>query len=308
MRYIRFVSFAISFAVALMALLALCAARNPRRSAPTSFLKAPKTLVILLGNARGGKCAWNTLQKHVLDPFQADLALLFDHGSDNDNQSLFDAAHYKWTESVDFMKVWDEVADELGVPLEKREYKVRPADNIHGGLENGARGSGGIIAAFRSVLVKNHGEKVKEYDRVILTRSDHFYACDHPDVRPSKGIIYVPPDESFGGLTDRHVVLHPDDLERVVNIVPFLVMNKHRENIERALKMMWKQNNLTVKPIGRTFFEVKRNKDNTRWGRASQRKWEHSKNGLSLKYPRTYDVAKNNCRAKSTLNTPYVDP
>ena len=219
MRHVGLIWFAIGFAVAL---LALRVARNLRRSALSSFLKASKTLVILLGNARGGKCTWGTLQKHVLHLFQADLALLFDHGPDDDNQSLFDAAHYKWSESADFLKVWGEVADEIGAPLEEREFKVRPAHNIHGGLKNGVRGSGGIIAAFRSVLVKNHGKKVKEYDRVILARSDHFYACDHPDVQPSKGTIYVPPDEGFGGLADRHVVFHPDDLERVVNIVPSL--------------------------------------------------------------------------------------
>jgi hypothetical protein len=302
MKYIALLAFAIGFSVVVTLLIAMRASHAMRLlRPPTSLQKRQKTLVILLGNARGGKCTWDTLNEHVLRPLSADLALLFDHGPDDDNQSLFNKAKHIWTDKVDFLKVWDKAADALGASAKDREYKNRPADNIHGGLKKGVRGSGGIIAAFRSVLVNEHADAVKEYDRIILTRSDHYYACDHPDVRPDEGLIYVPPDEGYGGLTDRHVVFHADDFEKVVDIVPFLIERKHRGNIETALRDMWKDNKLMVVPIGRTFFEVKRDEDNTRWGNASKNAWEHSDDGLNLKYPRTYETAKDNCEGASTL-------
>jgi hypothetical protein len=35
------------------------------------------TLVVLLGNARGGEKTWHSMYKNVLNPLNADLALLF---------------------------------------------------------------------------------------------------------------------------------------------------------------------------------------------------------------------------------------
>ena len=36
-----------------------------------------KTLVILIGNARGGEETWNTMYENLLKPYNADLALCF---------------------------------------------------------------------------------------------------------------------------------------------------------------------------------------------------------------------------------------
>ena len=36
-----------------------------------------KTLVILLGTARGGEETWNSMYKYLIKPYSADLALLF---------------------------------------------------------------------------------------------------------------------------------------------------------------------------------------------------------------------------------------
>ncbi|NBV93742.1 MAG: hypothetical protein EBT29_04670, partial [Proteobacteria bacterium] len=44
-----------------------------------------KTLVIIVGNARGGEEAWNSMYKYLLEPFSADLCLLF--GKTNDHSS-----------------------------------------------------------------------------------------------------------------------------------------------------------------------------------------------------------------------------
>ena len=44
-----------------------------------------KTLVVLLGSARGGEETWNSMYNYLLNPLSADLALLF--GKSNDHSS-----------------------------------------------------------------------------------------------------------------------------------------------------------------------------------------------------------------------------
>ena len=41
-----------------------------------------KTLIILLGSARGGEETWKSMYKYLLEPLSADLALLFGKTSD----------------------------------------------------------------------------------------------------------------------------------------------------------------------------------------------------------------------------------
>ena len=40
-----------------------------------------KTLVILIGSARGGEETWHSMYKYLLEPLSADLALLFGKSS-----------------------------------------------------------------------------------------------------------------------------------------------------------------------------------------------------------------------------------
>ena len=53
------------------------------------------TLVVLLGNARGGEKTWHSMYKNVLNPLNADLALLFWYSS-NKSSSLYTKADYIW--------------------------------------------------------------------------------------------------------------------------------------------------------------------------------------------------------------------
>ena len=53
-----------------------------------------KTLVILIGNARGGELAWNSMYKNLLFPYNADLALCF--GKSNKRCSLHQKCKYFW--------------------------------------------------------------------------------------------------------------------------------------------------------------------------------------------------------------------
>jgi uncharacterized membrane protein YgcG len=74
-----------------------------------------KTLVVLLGNLRGGEVAWHTLYRNVLDVNSADLALMI--GStirDNyQNATLFQRAKYQWI--IPELDDWGDAIDSISM-------------------------------------------------------------------------------------------------------------------------------------------------------------------------------------------------
>ena len=62
-----------------------------------------KTLVVLIGSARGGEETWSSLYKYLLNPLSADLALLFGK-SNNKTSSLYKKAKYVW--EIDEYEDW----------------------------------------------------------------------------------------------------------------------------------------------------------------------------------------------------------
>ena len=264
---------------------------NKVRVSLAEYQQSPKTLVILLGDARGGECTWDTLKRYVLDPMNADLALLFDHGPDEKSHPLFKMAQFHWCESVNFKKIWDDEANKAGI--HNPAYEINPIDNLHGSFD-GRKGSGGIIVAFRKVLMK-YEETIRRYDRVILTRSDFFYQCDHPNVIPRPDEVFVPYGEEYGGYTDRHAVFAGQSLGKVVDILEFTIRSGVLyKNVESVLKAYWESQNISVTQFHRTNFSVKLEDDQTRWAKGSNKVWINSP-GLRLKYPKEYDNAQNNC-------------
>ena len=68
---------------------------------------------------------------------------------------------------------------------------VNLTDNLWGPIRH-LKGSGSIIFALRTVLLKYLDAIVDNpYNTVIMTRSDHVWACDHPIVRASVGVLSV---------------------------------------------------------------------------------------------------------------------
>ena len=52
-----------------------------------------KTLIVLIGNARGGEQTWETLYNNLIDVYSADLLLCFGK-TNNTNSSLYKKAKY----------------------------------------------------------------------------------------------------------------------------------------------------------------------------------------------------------------------
>ena len=122
--------------------------------------RTPKTLVIVMGNCRGGEQAWQSLYHHVLKPHHADLALVI--SEEDIPNSLFHKAKYmyKVREYNDWGDVFDMIDTEENLASDWREWMIHESDlnsGLFGGIHHKGellKGSGAIIFSYR-YFVKN---------------------------------------------------------------------------------------------------------------------------------------------------------
>ena len=103
-----------------------------------------KTLVILLGTARGGEETWNSMYKYLIKPYSADLALLFGKNP-NKHSSLYQKARFIW-EIDEYSNWWNYFKKYFSNRLYDI-FKKNEIEGLGGGINN-FRGSGAIIFAF----------------------------------------------------------------------------------------------------------------------------------------------------------------
>ncbi|CAL5224032.1 g6653 [Coccomyxa viridis] len=155
-------------------------------------MQQTKTLVILIGQARGGEMPWKSLHKHLLAPLDAHLALMF-----TDVQQptvLLEWAQYVW--SVPEYEDWSVVYDDAvasSCPSRHANATWRALCSLKGALFMGGIpdcqspvwNSAGILLAMRWTIQQKiiEYELLSKYDWFILSRSDELYACEHPDVK-----------------------------------------------------------------------------------------------------------------------------
>ena len=108
-----------------------------------------KSLVIVMGDLRGGEETWNTLYENVLDPNSADLALIVGEPTKDDqyvNSTLYARSKYLW-----FFPEYDDWADAVDL-INGPDWRVThlpkmkrfESTGIFGGMK-GFKGSGIII-------------------------------------------------------------------------------------------------------------------------------------------------------------------
>ena len=172
-----------------------------------------KVLVCIMAQVRTAELTWQSFKKHVKDHLGADLALCIgdsvprsageiiskDYSEDN---GYFHEAKYVWryNEPVE----WETAFDEM-TRGEWRHFIEIPGNWL--GPTKTHRGSGGINAFFRWRLsrVLSENELYKEYDQIVITRSDYYWIKPHPLLDLEH--IWVPNGEFHGGVCDRHMVL-----------------------------------------------------------------------------------------------------
>jgi hypothetical protein len=293
----------------------------PRRNAALSVAatetgrKEPehnKTLVILMGNLRGGEKAWKTLYEQVLDVNSADLALMIGETRPQyQNSSLFDRAAYHWdTPEYDD---WGEALDlingtgwrETVIPM------MHPNSTILGGVKmKSFQGSGAVIFMIRWFLSRKIQELrlTEKYDRFIITRSDHYYLCRHDISGLSDEYLWTPKGTHWGGITDRHLIVSKKYVLKALNILPLLLqrpedyidMLKNPEgNPEKVLRKSWKLQ--LIKDRHRSFermmFTCGEDGDTTRWKKLG----ELVEEGVRLKYASEYRESHATCSYRNSL-------
>jgi hypothetical protein len=135
-------------------------------------------------------------------------------------------------------------------------------------LKRTPAGSSGILLGLRALLSRFLQNILSSpYNRVILTRSDYYHGCQHPNIYPQIGEIYVPNGEECGGVTDIYTILHWNDARRVLNTLHWIVHSnpKINGNLESTLLKYYTHMNMTLKKFNRTMFTIGTNEDHTRW-------------------------------------------
>lgn len=252
------------------------------------------TLVVMIGNARGGEECWQSFYKHVLVPYRSDLALCF--GSSDHRCSLHDKAKYLW--EMEEYKDWKDYYEDKLNGFWEKSFLLGSSHGLAGGL-GGNSGSGAIIFAFRHFLKSNYLDVLKKYKTIILTRSDQFYIKDHP-VITEKG-FYVVEGANCGGITDRHCLFDSSLAEKVLGVVEYMDSEKgfnslseiEKLNPEKTLLRYYNHAGLVPKRFKRYNFGVATPNDMTRWKKAEK----HFKGNMYIKYPHEYFVANRNIKS-----------
>jgi len=187
----------------------------------------PKTLVIILAQARVDKLTWPSFKKHVLDELDADLALCVGQSPNNDPSNLYWAhAKYRWVapEYEDFGDGFDQIQLERYGNVTDWRKILQVKNQWLGGIKGKGKhpGSAGILIYFRAklydFLIKEN--ILDQYNRFIVTRSDFIWDIPHPSIeRLDPNCIWIPYGEFYGGVTDRHVVLSRHNAEAYLGLI-----------------------------------------------------------------------------------------
>ena len=256
------------------------------------------TLVIVMGNLRGGELAWQSLYRNVLAVNDADLALMIgDTAPQYQNSTMFDRAEYVW--SFPEYEDWADALDLIHESSNWRETLIplaHPEGSILGGVKaKDFKGSGAVIFMIRWFISQKIQELdlTSKYERFIITRSDHYYYCEHDLSELDNESLWIPEGEDYKGITDRHLVVSAQDVLAALNILPPLLSHpedygvQNREfNPERLILQRWTEEGLVdkVRRFSRMMFTCGQEGDTTRWRKLGL----SVKEGVQLKYSAEY--------------------
>ena len=158
----------------------------------------------------------------------------------------------------------------------------------------------------------------RHYDRFILTRADYVYFCDHADIRTmAEDVGNMPPGEGYGGYSDRHTVGATAVFMRMINITQALMCEPEtwkqvlipahpNMNLETATARYFQHINISIQEFPRSMFTVKLPADPTRWSKGTATDIISNYDGLLVKYPAEFDMAKAHCKVDTDLKMQFI--
>jgi hypothetical protein len=275
--------------------------------------KQNSTLVIIMGNLRGGEQTWKTLYEQVLDVNQADLALMIGKANTTKNSSsLYRRAKYLW--EFDEYEDWADALDLINGTAWRETVPryLNESSSILGGVKlYHYEGSGAVIFMLRWFLSQEIQRQnlTQRYDRFVVTRSDHYYLCEHNLSELDPQYLWLPRGQNFGGVTDRHLVVNAENLLPALDILPALLAHPERYpklladrrgNPERMILQRWRDLKLgkRVKRFKRMMFTCAADGDMTRWNSMSDFVVPE---GVHLKYQKEYNQSHATCGATKEI-------
>lgn len=251
-------------------------------------------LVILIGSIRGGELTWRALERNVLRPNGAHLAILADRGARN-TTLLHRLADYVWEWDAGAGAGWAAAVDAVAAGLELPE----PGAWRHGVVESNATccytveaccmrpkflGPISWSASINLVMryevkrrLQQHG-LVRRYGTFVVTRADQYFGCPLALAPLDAGSVWIPEGEDYYGITDRLVVCSRADVLKCLSIIDGYLAAPSRYRHEglgpegfyrQRLKelQLWPR----VRRFPRVMFTAAAPGDATRWSAPSER-------------------------------------
>ena len=244
-----------------------------------------KTLVCIIAQTRSYEVTWKNFKLNVLDNLNADLALCIGVTENyNYDNPFWKNADYKWKIDEfgdDYAPAFDQIQNEICKHTQTNKKNWRILLDIKdfwlGGIKNYTKrdsshlshnpnwkemrvGSSSILMFYRWQLLKElkQNNLINKYDRFIITRSDFFWPISHPPLKLfNNKYIWIPDGESYGGYTDRYVLLGRKYISKYLSLIePILnepdyhfdkMKSKNDWNLEKYLKFYLKIKNLNKK-------------------------------------------------------------
>ena len=237
-----------------------------------STKKKTKTIIVLLGNPRGGEKAWGSLFKNLIKPYKADLALCFGF-NENKSSTLYKNAKYIW--EVEEYEKWEDYYFHhfKGNQTWIKSFQIGESSGFSGLFDS--KGSGAIYCAFLHYIYNYKSDILQKYDRIIITRPDFYYVAKMPIL--SNKYFWTPSGNGYGGIYDRFHIFPSSLINEILGIVNHYIntqqfvkdfQEESPPNLEKSYLNYLTRNGIIKKhrKFPRKQFLVKTCEDTTRWG------------------------------------------
>ena len=246
-----------------------------------------RVLVLMNGQMRGGEIAWNSLQKYVLDYYDADLAYIgppLNRSGVEKNVVKRMKMLWEYEDPEDwatyFVRPKHRETDLLTLRSICLFREIHTSDQFLGGvkLNNTCRhpGSAGMLLAYRRLALEKviENDLNSKYDWIIYTRTDYLYLCHPPRLDALMGnFIYIPRGEEYGGITDRLHYIPGKLISKALNITnnilsdPFSWLFPLREgaNLEQLLATYYAAEKILFRKFRHVAFTVRTEEDPSSW-------------------------------------------